>query len=73
MMAHTPASVSTERRLSVSPASSFWCSDQTIADPQHLHPDQEGSAASLPPEETKEGPSVSSDSGEPLPLLLIYF
>ena len=37
-------------------------------DPQHLHPGQEGSPASLLPEETEEGPSVSSDSGELLPL-----
>ena len=40
-----------------------------LLDPQHLHPDQEGSPVSLVPEETKEGPSVSSDSGE---LLLLH-
>lgn len=37
-------------------------------DPQHLHSDQEVSPASLLPEETREGPSVASDSGELLPL-----
>src|SRR4029434_10526451 len=35
---------------------------------QHLNPGQEGSPASLLPEENEEGPSVSSDSGELLPL-----
>ena len=39
-----------------------------LLDPQHLHLDQEGSPASLLPEETKEDPSVSSVSSEPLPL-----
>ena len=39
-----------------------------LFNPQHLHPDKEVSPAALLPEETKEGPSVSSDFGELLPL-----
>src|SRR4029434_1979875 len=70
-MAHTPPSVSTGRRLSVSPVFKFLgvhISKDLSEDPQHLNPGQESTPVSLLPEETEEGPSVSSDSREFLPL-----
>src|SRR4029434_5724803 len=70
-MAHTPPSVSTGRRLSVSPVFKFLgvhISKDLSEDTQHLNPGQEDTPVSLLPEETEEGPSVSSDSREFLPL-----
>ena len=55
-------------RSGLSPALSFCVSTSPRSSLEHLHPDQEGLPWSLLPQESKEGPSVSSDSGEFLPL-----
>ena len=62
------SSVSMRWRLSVSPASNFRVSTSPRTSLEHLHPDHEGSPASLLPQETKGVRFVSSDSGELLPL-----
>ena len=67
-VAHTPPSISTGRWLSVSPTSSSWVSISLMTSLGPSTPGQEIIPASLLPEETEEGPSVSSDSGEFLPL-----